>query len=152
MCTQKRTHAKWKKILTSLPVLCSLIVKMCCGFGYFLILTKMPSYLSTIFGIDFFKNGSVNAAATLAQGVFGLVAAPFSNWIIKKFDVRSIYVRKAFQSVAMFGPALCLCMIPVFGCNSSGVIVMLVGAMLLYGFFTGWFRVLDRALGQKQFS
>lgn len=110
---------------------------MCAGFGYFLLLTKMPSYLSTIFAIDIFKNGTFNATATLAQGVCGLLAAPLSNWIIKRTQVRSIIVRKVFQSVAMMGPALCLCMIPVFGCNSTGVIVMLIGAMLLYGCFTG---------------
>lgn len=110
---------------------------MCCGFGYFLLITKMPSYLSTIFGVDFFKNGTVNAASSLAQGLVGLFAAPLSNWIIAQTSVESIWVRKAFQTVAMLGPALCLCLVPLFGCNSSGVIVMLVGAMLLYGFMTG---------------
>ncbi len=100
----------------------------------------MPSYLSTIFGIDFFKNGSVNAASSLAQGLFGLLAAPLSNAIIARTSphlCRSIVVRKTFQTVAMIGPAVCLCLVPAFGCNSTGVIVMLVGAMLLYGFFTG---------------
>lgn len=134
---QKRQQAKWGAILTSVPVLCSLVTKCACGFGYFLLITKMPSYLSTIFGVDFFKNGTVNAASSLAQGLVGLFAAPLSNWIIAQTSVQSIWVRKAFQTVAMLGPALCLCLVPLFGCNSSGVIVMLVGAMLLYGFMTG---------------
>ena len=37
----------------------------------------------------------------------------------------------------MIGPALCLLIITFLGCNSTGAIVLLIVAMLVYGCFTG---------------
>jgi len=110
---------------------------MCAGFGYYLINTKMPAFLSTIFGVPIFQNGAVNSATILSHGICGLLAAPISNWLIKRFALRSIIIRKVFQGIAMLGPAICVGIVPAFGCNSGGVIAMLVGCMMLYGFYTG---------------
>lgn len=113
-----------------------MFLKMCSGFGYFLLITKMPSYLSTIFGIDIFKNGVFSASTTLAQGLCALFAAPLSNWIIRRFELPVLPVRKVFQSLAMLGPALCMALIPLMGCNSTPVTILLLAGMFAYGFFT----------------
>ena len=123
-------------MFVSVPVICSLITKLCSGFGYFLLITKMPSYLSTIFGIQIFQNGSFNAATNFSNGMASLLAPPIANLMIARLGMRRVLVRKLFQSIAMFGPAICLGLIPAMGDNSTPVICLLVGAMLLYGFFT----------------
>lgn len=124
MKVAKKQTAPWIAILTSIPVLCSMV-------------TKMPSFLSSIFGIPIFQNGAFNSLTTIAHGLCALLAAPASNWLIRRLRVRSILVRKAFQAVAMFGPALCFALIPSVGCNSTAVITLLVGVMLFYGCYTG---------------
>ena len=97
----------------------------------------MPSYLSSVFHIAIVHNGAISATASLAHGLCGALAAPASNWMIQKCHCRAIVIRKLFQSVAMFGPALCLGLIPAVDCSCSGVTGLLVGAMLLMGFTRG---------------
>ena len=123
-------------MLVSVPVVCSLITKMCSGFGYFLLITKMPSYLSTVLGISIVQNGAFNSATQFFNGVASLIASPIANIFIHRFNMRKVVVRKIFQSIAMFGPAICLGLIPVISNNSTAVVFLLVCSMMLYGFFT----------------
>lgn len=127
----------WRQMLTSKPLLSSLFLKTCSGFGYFLLMTKMPSYLSSVFHIEIFKNGIFSAGMTLSQGLCALLAAPLSNWVISKFQLRSMSVRKVFQMIAMYLPCLSFGLIPSLDSSSTAVIVLLLSAMFFYGFFTG---------------
>lgn len=147
----KKQSARWSAIFTSFPVLTSLITKCCCGFGYYLLQTKMPSYLASIHSVPIFTNGLFNSATTVAHGVCGLLAAPLANAIIRRYQhcLRLITVRKAFQTVAMLGPAICFALIPILGHaeNSAAVISLLVSILLLYGFYTGgeWSTIAEYA-------
>ncbi|KAF7493862.1 Sialin [Sarcoptes scabiei] len=132
----KKVKVPWIRMITSIPVICSLITKMCSGFGYFLLITKMPSYLSKVFNIDLFKNGWVFAGTNLANGMATLIAPPLANLIIEKCGWKNLCVRKLFQSIALFGPAICLGLIPVIGLHPDPIIALLISAMMLYGFFS----------------
>src|SRR5699024_7752421 len=122
----------------SKPVLSSAFLKMCSGFGYFLLMTKMPAYLSSVLHIKIFQNGVFSGSITLLQGLCALLSAPLSNWIISQFNFKSMTVRKVFQSVAMLGPALCFALIPSLeGGNANVVLGLLLGSVFSYGFFTG---------------
>ncbi|KAH7639661.1 sialin-like protein 6 [Dermatophagoides farinae] len=132
----KKIKAPWLKMIFSVPVICSLITKMCSGFGYFLMITKMPAYLENVFSIELFKNGWVYAGTNLANGLASLLAPTIANLLINRLKIRRLIVRKIFQSIALFGPALCLGLIPAFGTQPNPVIAMLIMAMMLYGFFS----------------
>lgn len=146
---QQQHSARWSSIFTSLPVLTSLVTKCCCGFGYYLLQTKMPAYLATIHAVPIFSNGLFNSLTTVAHGLCALLAAPLANAIIRRLHLRVIHVRKAFQTVAMLGPAACFALIPVLGHaeNTAAVIGLLVGVMLLYGLYTGgeWSTIAEYA-------
>ncbi len=137
--TQIKRPTPWKAIFTSRPVLSSLVLKTASGFGYFLLMTKMPSYLSSVLGIKLFSNGLFSGGISLAQGLCALFAAPLSNLIIRRLHCPTLRVRKAFQCVAMLGPAVCFAAIPSLdgGGSNTLVLVLLLGAMFSYGFFTG---------------
>lgn len=108
----------------------------------------MPSYLSTVFQISLIKNGSFNAATQFANGIAALLSAPLAAYIIQVTHVqKTIWIRKLFQGIAMFGPALCVVLIPWMECNSTAVTALLISSQLLYGFFTGgeWTTISDYA-------
>ncbi|KAI2811568.1 hypothetical protein BLOT_002746 [Blomia tropicalis] len=134
---KKKRSTPWIHIFTSIPVLSSMFLKMCSGFGYFLLITKMPSFFYNVLGIAIFKNGLFSASTTLCQGLCALLAAPLSNWIIKRFNLPVLIVRKVFQSIAAFGPCICLALIPSMEDHATVVIALLLLAMIAYGFFTG---------------
>ena len=45
--------------------------------------------------------------------------------------------RKLFESIALFGPAVCLILIPVFGCDYAVLVTLLILSMVLYGALAG---------------
>jgi len=97
----------------------------------------MPSFLSSVYGIPIFQNGIFNAMTTLATGIAMLIGGPLSGFILKKTNLSKTRIRKIFEDVALIGPAICIGLVPAMGCNSTAVVVLLVMAMLLYGFMTG---------------
>lgn len=49
---QKRPPLPWKHFLTSIPFLAILIAHMCQNFGYYTLLTEIPSYMNAILEFD----------------------------------------------------------------------------------------------------
>lgn len=49
---QKRQPLPWKHVLTSVPFLAILIAHMCQNFGYYTMLTEIPSYMNAILEYD----------------------------------------------------------------------------------------------------
>lgn len=97
----------------------------------------MPSFLDSVYGIPIFQNGIFNALTTLATGIAMLIGGPLSGFILRRTKLSKTRVRKLFQDIALIGPAICIGLVPAMGCNSNAVVVLLVLAMLLYGFITG---------------
>ncbi|XP_054161313.1 sialin-like isoform X2 [Oppia nitens] len=133
------SRAPWIKILTSRCVWSSIIWKISAGWGYYLLLSKMPSYLDKVFGLSLLQNGLFNAMTSLATGLTMAFCGPLSAFIIRKASPRlsKTAVRKIFASIALLGPASCLALITALGCNSQAVITLLIMALFLYGFMTG---------------
>lgn len=129
--------APWLTILISKTVWASIIAKLTASFGYYLLLTKMPSYLDSVFGIPIQQNGLFNSFIYLASGVSMVIGGPLSSLILSKTEISLTKVRKSFETIALMGPAICILLVPLSGCNSNLVITWLVLAMFFYGFITG---------------
>lgn len=123
--------------MTSKLVWTSIIAKVSAGWGYFLLLSKMPSFLDTVYGIPIFHNGIFTALTSLATGITQLIGGPLSGLILKKTKLSKTRIRKIFEHIALIGPAICFGLVTAIPCNSTAVIALLVLAMLLYGFITG---------------
>lgn len=68
-----------------------------------------------------------------------ITAGPLSLYLYKNFSkfISLTRIRKNFAIISILGPAICILLIPQFGCNSLIVIILLFIAMFLYGFMTG---------------
>lgn len=135
----RKRSAPWFTVLSSIPVLCSLLTKLAVGCCYFFLVTELPTYMSRILGVSILHNGFFNALASLGQGLLLAFSSPLSNWIIRKTTdhIRAITIRKIFQSVSMLFPAICLALVPLMGCNCSLIMGLLFFAMMLSGATTG---------------
>jgi MFS family permease len=74
---------------------------------------------------------------TLATGITMLIGGPLSGLVLKKTKLSKTRVRKIFENIALFGPAICIGLVPAVGCDSTAVVSLLILAMLLYGLNTG---------------
>ena len=109
----------------------SIASKMAAGFGYFLLLSKVPSFLSGIYGVPISQNGTFSALATSASGISSLIAPSLANLLISRTRIRSIVVRKLFQSVSLFGPALALVLVAQMECNFTAAIALIFIGLFL---------------------
>ncbi|XP_054162157.1 uncharacterized transporter slc-17.2-like [Oppia nitens] len=136
---KKNSKAPWLNIFTSRPLWTAVNAKLCAGWGYYLYLSKMPSYLDKVFGMPLMQNGMFNSMLSLATGITMALGGPLSALIIKRYKNRisKTNIRKLFESVALIGPAVCLLAITQIGCHSQSVVALLIVALFLYGLFTG---------------
>ncbi|KAH9420534.1 hypothetical protein DERP_000960 [Dermatophagoides pteronyssinus] len=131
----------WLKILISPVVWSSVICKMCCAFGFFLILNKMPSYFAIVFELTIEENGLISALVVFAFGIGSFISPILCNFFIKHFQISPLLIRKISQNIAMVGPAICLLGITHYHqqqqkCSQNIVFALLIIAMFLHGFFT----------------
>lgn len=113
-------------------------------------LSKLPTFLNSVYHIEIIYNGFINAAASLAYGITCFLAPYICNYMIeKRWFNRSLVIRKLSQTIAMITPAICLLLITIFKDENDRniVIVLLIIAMFGYGFITGgeWTMVSDFA-------
>ncbi len=45
--------------------------------------------------------------------------------------------RKIFETIALVGPAICLIIIPQLGCSLTGLVTLLIVAMVIFGLNAG---------------
>jgi len=113
------------------------VAKICGTFGYYLLSTKLPSYLEAVLSMPIQHNGYINALVYVAVSLTMCLAGPLSDWIRTKYQVRTNVLRKTNETIALFGEGICLALIPFAGCSELGVTGLLLLSMLLYGFTTG---------------
>lgn len=61
----------------------------------------------------------------------------FSDWISKQKILSDTFSRKLFETIALGGPAICLIMIPIVGCNLPSLVALLIVAMTIFGLNAG---------------
>ncbi|XP_023217867.1 sialin-like isoform X1 [Centruroides sculpturatus] len=122
----KNQKIPWKSILTSVPVWATCIVKMLFAWGFYTFLSKLPSYLENILHFPIQQNGLINAFMYSAN-TFGLIISGYlSDLFIKRKYFSVTNVRKGFETLSIIGTSACMICIPLVGCDSTNVIIILV--------------------------
>lgn len=60
-----------------------------------------------------------------------------SDIVERKHLLSRTVSRKVFEFVALIGPAICMALVPAFGCDQIAVIALLLLAMMIYGMIAG---------------
>ncbi len=115
--------APWKSILTSSVVYASVFAKTSGTFGYYVLLTKLPSYFDSIFNVEITYNGFYTALVYLAIGITLMIAGPLSTFVKRKSGLSLTVVRKLFQG---------------FGKNHISLLLVLI--INFFNLFNSFFR------------
>ena len=99
-------------------------------------LSKIPAYLDSEYNVSIVDNGFICGAAFGSYGLFCFIAPYISNWMIDRLNISVLTTRKLFQAIAMLIPCICLLAITFIN-DKTIMIILLIMAMLSYGFFTG---------------
>ncbi|KAG6449216.1 hypothetical protein O3G_MSEX005928 [Manduca sexta] len=140
---QKRLPTPWKAIWTSLPFI-SLIVAHCGqNWGFWTLMTEMPSYMKLVLGVDIKANGLMSALPYMAMYILSFPLGFISDYTLKKQWLSITTCRKISNSIGHFGPAIALIGLSYSpaGNVTVAVILLTVVVALNAGHYTGYLLV-----------
>ncbi|KAJ0176879.1 hypothetical protein K1T71_008058 [Dendrolimus kikuchii] len=105
---QKRYPAPWGKILTSLPFWA--VIAGHCGqnWGFFTLMTEMPTYMSKVLGVDLKSNGVLSSLPYLSMYILSFPMGAMTDLIIRRKWLSVSTTRKLFNTIGLWGPAVAL--------------------------------------------
>lgn len=129
---RRNTSVPWLAILSSGPVWALVTTHVAQNFGFYTLLTELPSYMSRVLHFNIKDNSVISALPYLMMLIMGIVSTKVADWILS-LGVNRTAVRKCFNSIAIYLPALFLVLAGYSGCNSSLTIALLCLAVGVNG-------------------
>lgn len=102
-------------------------------YGFYTLLTELPTYLHDIQHFDLDKNGMLSALPYLLMWVFSLAWAALVDVLTTRDKVTIVTVRRLSMAVSLYGPMLGLIAMCFVNCNA----VLAVAALCLSGMLSG---------------
>ena len=109
-----------------------IIVHIAQNYGFYTLLTELPTYMHNVLHFNIRSNAMVSALPYLAMLVVSLLATRLADYLITSGFDRTL-VRKFFNSVGVYLPAVFIAAAGYSGCDSFLVIVFLVLAVGVNG-------------------
>ncbi|XP_049873024.1 putative inorganic phosphate cotransporter [Pectinophora gossypiella] len=140
---QKKIQTPWKSMFTSIPFLSLIIVHCGQNWGFWTLMTEMPSYMSQVLGVNIKANGVMSALPYLAMVVLSIPFGFLADLAIKKNWLSITAVRKVSNSIGHYGPALALIGLTYAPAGNVTVAVLLLTMVvgLNAGTYTGYLLV-----------
>ncbi|KYM76069.1 Putative inorganic phosphate cotransporter, partial [Atta colombica] len=104
---KKKMKTPWKAMFTSVPMWALIIVHCGQNWGYWTLLTEIPSYMTGVLNFKVQAGGIFSALPYLAMWILSFPMSWFSDYALKKNVSRAV-VRKVSNTVAHWGPAIAL--------------------------------------------
>uniref|UniRef100_A0A061QHU2 Sialin n=1 Tax=Cupiennius salei TaxID=6928 RepID=A0A061QHU2_CUPSA len=139
--TQKKAKTPWKSIFTSLPMWAVVVAHFGHNFGFLILLTELPTYLSTILHFNVKDNGLLSALPYIVQAGTAWVASFVADKLRRSNRLSITSIRKICNSIGLFGPAICLIGVTLSGCRPQLILTLFSLAMALNGFVYSGFNV-----------
>ncbi|XP_022837725.1 putative inorganic phosphate cotransporter [Spodoptera litura] len=140
---QKRLPTPWKKISTNLSFISLIVVHCGHNWGFWTLMTEMPSYMKQVLGVDIKANGLMSALPYLAMYMLSFPFGFLSDYILEKKWLSISTCRKLSSSIGEYGPGLALialCYVPA-GDVMLAVTLLTVVVGLNAGHMTGYLLV-----------
>ncbi|XP_050502755.1 putative inorganic phosphate cotransporter [Diabrotica virgifera virgifera] len=98
----------WKSIFTSLPVIAIIVTHCGQNWGFWTLLTEIPSFMENILHENISSNSLLSALPYFVMWFMTLVFSPIADLVIDKKFVSVITSRKIFNSIGLAFPAVAL--------------------------------------------
>ncbi|XP_063364079.1 putative inorganic phosphate cotransporter isoform X1 [Cydia amplana] len=98
----------WLKIMTSLPFWAVIVAHCGQNWGFFTLMTEMPTYMAKVLGVDLKSNGILSALPYLAMYLLSFPMGAMTDIIIRRNWLSVSNTRKLSNSIGLWGPAIAL--------------------------------------------
>lgn len=93
----------WKSIFTSLPVYGIIIAHFSENWGFYTLLTELPSYMKDVLHFDLKNSGMLSAVPYLCMTIIVFISSQVADYIRKRQYLSTTAVRKLFNTIAYLG-------------------------------------------------
>ncbi|KAK7082633.1 hypothetical protein SK128_005066 [Halocaridina rubra] len=122
-----------KAIFTSLPFWAILVAHVGNNWGFYTLLTELPSYLKNIQHFDMKSNGVLSALPYFVMWIFSLIYSFIMDRLQSNGKLSAIAVRRISMCLALYGPMLGLIAMCFVNCNQVLAMVVLCISVGLNG-------------------
>ncbi|XP_014212270.1 putative inorganic phosphate cotransporter isoform X2 [Copidosoma floridanum] len=130
----EKPKVPWKEILTSVPMWALIIVHSGHNYGFYTLLSELPTYMKSVLGFDISQSGGISALPYLAMWVMGFPISYFSDYALQK-EVSVVTIRKVANSIGLWIPALAMVTLCLVTTTDKTVLVAIL--IIAVGFNCG---------------
>ncbi|KAG8180927.1 hypothetical protein JTE90_013933 [Oedothorax gibbosus] len=131
----------YKAILSSGYVWILAVTHFGQGWGFYTLLTEMPTYLSNVLHFDLKQNGLISAVPYLVQAFFAVSASMIADKMRATGKWSITRIRKIFNSLAFFIPGVLVLLVGFAGCQPAVIVVLLTMSVGFNGLIHAGFNV-----------
>ncbi|XP_059058439.1 putative inorganic phosphate cotransporter [Achroia grisella] len=105
---QEKLPTPWLKIMTSLPFWAIIIAHCGQNWGFFTLMSEMPTYLSKVLGFNLQSNGVLSSLPYIVMTLLSFICGFISDLLIRTQRMSRVNTRRLFNTIGFWGPALAL--------------------------------------------
>eukprot|EP00088_Acartia_fossae_P010328 TRINITY_DN15141_c0_g1_i3.p1 TRINITY_DN15141_c0_g1~~TRINITY_DN15141_c0_g1_i3.p1 ORF type:complete len:555 (+),score=53.77 TRINITY_DN15141_c0_g1_i3:130-1794(+) len=123
--SQEAPPVPWRHILTSVPMWALVFTHIAQNWGFYTLLTELPTYMKNILHFDIKDNAAISALPYLLSTILSFIASPVADYFIDHRIMKRSVTRKLFNSLGFCLPAVFLVLAGYSGCDVDSTIVFL---------------------------
>ncbi|KAB7505360.1 putative inorganic phosphate cotransporter [Armadillidium nasatum] len=126
----KKMPLPFKEIITSVPFWAILAAHVCQNWGYYFLLTELPTYMKNILHFDIKANSFFSALPYLVMWIVSVVMGFIIDSLRRKGKLATLSARRIANSIGFYCPMICLVLAAYSGCNTKltlGLLTLGVG-------------------------
>jgi MFS transporter, ACS family, solute carrier family 17 (sodium-dependent inorganic phosphate cotransporter), member 5 len=117
----------WKKIFTSVPVISLVIAHSAHNWGFWTMLTEIPSYMKSVLHFNIKENALLSALPYFAMMIMSFLLSPLADWLNNRRILKVEFSRKLFNTIGLWGPMIAvICLAFITSQSQAALAVALV--------------------------
>lgn len=100
----KKIITPWKAIFTSAPMIALTIAHCSHNWGFWTLLTEMPTFMKNVLDLDIKSNALLSSLPYLVMWVLSMVFSPISDFLINRQYLSRVTSRKLFNTIGLWIP------------------------------------------------
>lgn len=125
----------WLAIITNAPMLALICAQIGHDWGFFIMVTDLPKYMSDVLHFSIKSNGLWSSLPYLVMWIVSITTGFLGDWLIKKRYISITNSRKLFTTIASVFPSIFIMLASYAGCSKTMVVVYFTLAMGFMGTF-----------------
>ncbi|KAG1655419.1 Vesicular glutamate transporter 3 [Nymphon striatum] len=134
------SNVPWKQILTSGPVWAIIVAHFSETWGFYTLLTELPSYLKDVLHFNLGKTGFLSALPYMVMAIVVQFGGQLADFTRQRAYLTTTQVRKLFNCLGFMGQMIFM-IAAAFTRDSTSAVVFLTLAVGIGGFATSGFGV-----------